>query len=172
MTPLERIGSRIFTRAGMQEQVKEWKDAGQAVVFTNGCFDIIHPGHINYLARASMLGNKFIVAVNSDSSVRKLKGEGRPLQDEKSRLMVLASLFFVDGVFLFHEDTPLEVLSELKPDYLVKGGDYTLDSIAGAKEVISGGGKVAIIPFLPGYSTTSIEYRMKKGNPDDRTPAK
>jgi rfaE bifunctional protein nucleotidyltransferase chain/domain len=126
------------------------------VVFTNGCFDIIHRGHNTYLLEAAELGNKLIVAVNSDESVRKLKGPNRPIVDEYSRAFNLASHTYIDAVILFDEDTPLNLINELQPDVLIKGGDYTLETIVGAKEVLSYGGKVEIIPFLEGYSTTNV----------------
>jgi rfaE bifunctional protein nucleotidyltransferase chain/domain len=126
------------------------------VVFTNGCFDIIHRGHNTYLLEAAELGNKLIVAVNSDESVRKLKGSNRPIVDEYSRALNLASHTYIDAVIIFDEDTPLNLINELQPDVLIKGGDYTLETIVGAKEVLSYGGQVEIIPFLEGYSTTNV----------------
>jgi rfaE bifunctional protein nucleotidyltransferase chain/domain len=132
------------------------------VVFTNGCFDIIHQGHNTYLLQAAEFGNKLIVAVNSDSSVRNLKGENRPIVDEYSRAFNLACHTYIDAVILFDEETPMNLINLLKPDVLVKGGDYTFETIIGAKEVKAYGGNVEIIPFLEGYSTTSIVDKMQK----------
>ena len=126
------------------------------VVFTNGCFDIIHAGHIDYLSKARNLGDVLVVGLNSDESVRRLKGPQRPINDVDARSKVLASLFFVDYVIVFEEDTPLYLIKSVRPDILVKGGDYTRDTVVGADFVESYGGKVVILPFIKGYSTTSI----------------
>ena len=131
------------------------------VVFTNGCFDLLHQGHLNYLARARQLGDMLIVGLNSDHSVRRLKGEGRPVNDERSRALMLASLQVVDYVVLFDEDTPYNIISMLQPDVLVKGGDYDLSQIVGADIVKARGGKVLAIDFLPGYSSTTIIEKIK-----------
>jgi rfaE bifunctional protein nucleotidyltransferase chain/domain len=128
----------------------------EKVVFTNGCFDILHLGHIDYLTKAADLGDRLIIAVNTDASVSALKGPSRPIIDEETRAMKLASLVFVDAVILFGEQTPLKLITEVKPNVLVKGGDYTIDTIVGASEVQDNGGEVEVIPFLEGHSTTSI----------------
>ena len=143
--------------------VREWKEAEKKIVFTNGCFDILHRGHIDYLTKAADLGDILIVALNADTSVKKLKGNHRPIQDENSRQNIMASLECVNAVFLFEEETPLEVINKILPDILVKGGDYTIDNIAGADTVINNGGEVKTIPFLEGYSTSMIEVKIKKG---------
>jgi rfaE bifunctional protein nucleotidyltransferase chain/domain len=153
---LELIQNKIYTISELKLIVNQWKMLSKKVVFTNGCFDIIHRGHNTYLLEAAELGNKLIVAVNSDESVRKLKGPNRPIVDEYSRAFNLASHTYIDAVILFDEDTPLNLINELQPDVLIKGGDYTLETIVGAKEVLSYGGKVEIIPFLEGYSTTNV----------------
>lgn len=153
---------KIHTTEDATKVVQQWKAAGLCVVFTNGCFDLLHRGHISYLSDAAALGDKLIIGVNSDQSVQKLKGPNRPLQDEMSRLEILAALEFVDGVVLFSEDTPLELLEQLIPDVLVKGGDYTKEGIVGAELVEKHGGEVKVIPFLEGYSTTSIEQKILK----------
>ena len=124
------------------------------VVFTNGCFDLLHPGHVDYLYRARALGTFLIVGVNSDASVRRIKGPTRPINSERARTLVLAGLECVDSVVLFNEDTPLELINELKPHVLVKGGDWPLDQIVGRDVVEGRGGRVLSIPLLPGYSTT------------------
>jgi D-beta-D-heptose 7-phosphate kinase/D-beta-D-heptose 1-phosphate adenosyltransferase len=134
----------------------------QTVVFTNGCFDLLHPGHVEYLAQARALGDVLVVALNSDASVRRLKGAGRPLVVEADRAAVLAGLRSVDAVTLFDEDTPLELISALLPDVLVKGGDYDLDGIVGRNVVERAGGDVRVLPFVEGYSTTDILTRLKE----------
>ena len=138
------------------KQFSEFRNDLQNVVFTNGCFDIIHAGHIDYLSKARNLGEVLVVGLNSDESVRRLKGPQRPINDVDARSKVLASLFFVDYVIVFEEDTPLNLIKSVRPDILVKGGDYTRDTVVGADFVESYGGKVVILPFLKGYSTTSI----------------
>lgn len=153
---LELIQNKIYKISELKLIVNQWKMLSKKVVFTNGCFDIIHRGHNTYLLEAAELGNKLIVAVNSDESVRKLKGPNRPIVDEYSRAFNLASHTYIDAVILFDEDTPLNLINELQPDVLIKGGDYTLETIVGANEVLSYGGKVEIIPFLEGYSTTNV----------------
>lgn len=131
------------------------------VVFTNGCFDVLHPGHVEHLAQAKTLGDVLVVGLNSDASVRRLKGAGRPLVTEADRALALAALRSVDAVTLFDEDTPLELISTLLPDVLVKGGDYDLDGIVGRQAVEEAGGEVRVLPFVEGYSTTGILDRSK-----------
>jgi len=132
------------------------------VAFTNGCFDILHEGHIFSLSQAASEADFLIVGVNADKSVKKLKGQSRPINNEHSRALILASLLIVDAVIIFEEETPLSLISTLLPDVLVKGGDYTVEQIAGAKEVIANGGRVVINPILQGFSTTGIIEKMKK----------
>lgn len=143
-------------------QIKEWKAAGQKLVFTNGCFDILHLGHVDYLEKARQLGNKLIVGLNTDASVCRLKGPERPLQDEMSRARVMASLLFVDMVILFGEDTPYELISAVKPDVLVKGDDYAVQNIVGQDIVQNNGGTIQTIPLVQGYSTTRIVNKIKQ----------
>ena len=131
--------------------------------FTNGCFDMLHPGHVRYLADARALGDFLVVGLNSDASVARLKGPGRPLQDEAARAALLLGLRSVDAVIRFDEDTPLELIRALQPDVLVKGGDYTPDTVVGREIVESRGGKLVLIPFLPGHSTSRIEQRIRSG---------
>lgn len=152
--------SKIFDLQGLADQIAVWRRQGDLIVFTNGCFDILHAGHIKYLESASMLGQRMIVAVNEDESVKKLKGPTRPINVLDSRLYLLASLSCIDGVVPFAEDTPLEVIKWLRPDILVKGGDYSPDDIVGAQEVTGWGGKVKVIPFVDGFSTTRLESRI------------
>lgn len=138
-----------------------WKFRNEKIVFTNGCFDIIHRGHIEYLAKAASLGTKLIVGLNTDASVRRLKGENRPVNDERGRALALASLLFVDEVILFNTDTPRELIEFIQPDVLVKGGDYRPEDIVGNDIVTSRGGQVVTIPLVEGYSTTSIIEHLK-----------
>jgi rfaE bifunctional protein nucleotidyltransferase chain/domain len=160
MSSLQKIKNKIFALEDLKDLRKVWKKEGKKVVFTNGCFDLIHLGHIDYLSKASDLGDRFIIAVNSDRSVSKLKGAGRPIKDELTRTMLLASFNFVDAIFIFNEDTPQKVISELLPDVLVKGGDYDIKEIVGYNEVTKNGGKVVTIPFVEGYSTTNYEQKI------------
>jgi rfaE bifunctional protein nucleotidyltransferase chain/domain len=153
---LELIQNKIYQLSELKLIVNQWKMLSKKVVFTNGCFDIIHRGHNTYLLEAAAFGNKLIVAVNSDESVRKLKGNNRPIVDEYSRAFNLACHTYIDAVILFDEDTPLNLINEFQPDVLIKGGDYTIETIVGAQEVLSFGGQVEIIAFLEGYSTTNI----------------
>ena len=133
-----------------------WQMLGQQVVFTNGCFDLLHYGHFQYLTEARSLGNKLVVGINADASVRRLKGNSRPILDERARLFAMASLLVVDMVVLFEQDTPLDLITTLHPDILVKGGDYTPDQIVGADAVLARGGQVRSLPFVEGYSTTAM----------------
>ena len=134
----------------------------RTLVFTNGCFDLLHPGHVEYLAQARALGDALVVGLNSDASVRRLNGAGRPLVPEAGRAAMLAGLRSVDAVTLFDEDTPLELIRALLPDVLVKGGDYDLDGIVGRDAVEKAGGDVRVLPFVEGYSTTDILTRWKQ----------
>ncbi|HEX6925262.1 MAG TPA: D-glycero-beta-D-manno-heptose 1-phosphate adenylyltransferase [Longimicrobiaceae bacterium] len=152
------------------EKVLSWNEAVRRfgrpredrVVFTNGCFDVIHRGHVEYLRAARELGDRLIVGLNGDDSVRRLKGEGRPLNEFEDRALVLASMEFVDAVVRFDEDTPLRLIEAILPDVLVKGGDYRPEEIVGAAEVIAAGGRVEVVPLVPGRSTSSIIERVKE----------
>ena len=155
MTTILDLGELIRERAALRR-------GGQKLVFTNGCFDLIHPGHVRYLADARSLGDALVVALNSDRSVRLLKGEGRPILNEQERAEVVAALEAVDYVIIFDEETPLRLITELLPDVLVKGGDWSLDEIVGRKEVEAAGGKVLSLPFVVGSSTTDIIERIKR----------
>ena len=139
-----------------------WKDAGEKLVFTNGCFDILHLGHVDYLEKAAELGDRMVVAINTDASVKKIKGEERPLNNEYSRARLLAALGFVDAVIYFSEDTPYELISVIKPDILVKGSDYLAEEIVGSDIVINNGGEVKTIDLVSGYSTTNLINKIKK----------
>ena len=134
----------------------------KTIAFTNGVFDILHEGHIAVLSKAASFADVLIVGINSDASVKKLKGESRPVNNENSRALIMASLIMVDVVTIFDEETPLELIKLIKPDVLIKGGDYTIDTIVGAKEVMDAGGKVEIIPLETGFSTTGIIEKISK----------
>jgi rfaE bifunctional protein nucleotidyltransferase chain/domain len=153
--------SKILTWNEAVEWSKKLKSEGKKIVFTNGCFDIIHKGHLDYLFKAAQQGDKLIVAVNSDESVKNLqKSPARPLQDENGRALALASLYFVDVVVIFNEPTPYEIIKALIPNILVKGADYKPESIVGYDIVIQNGGSVSTIPFIDGYSTSAIEQKI------------
>lgn len=158
----ERIQDKIVDRDALVRICAGWKVNGHRIIFTNGCFDILHQGHIKLLLSAAELGNKVVLGLNTDASVKKLKGENRPVNDEYSRALVMASQLFVDAVCLFDEDTPLELIRAIKPDVIVKGGDYTPETVVGNDFVKSYGGEVVIIPTLQGFSTTSIIDKMNK----------
>jgi rfaE bifunctional protein nucleotidyltransferase chain/domain len=162
-TPNQLIQQKIFDAPAIRSAVETWKAQGDKVVFTNGCFDLLHLGHITYLSEAAALGDKLIVAVNTDASVKRLKGTNRPINDEHSRAMMLASFFFIDAIVLFDEDTPLLTIHNILPDVLVKGGDYTIAQIVGATEVLANGGEVKVLDFVPGYSSTNIITRIRNG---------
>ena len=155
-----QIPNKIYSSESLMKQVFIWKMLGKKIVFTNGVFDILHNGHISSLSEAASHGDILIVAVNTDASVKKLKGPTRPINDESARALVLASLLQTDAVILFEEDTPLELITALMPDVLVKGGDYTVEQIAGAKEVIAAGGKVVIANIIEGISSSNIIKKM------------
>lgn len=158
--------SKIWSNDQLSKKILEIKSLGKTIVFTNGCFDIIHAGHVKYLAETSELADFMIVAINSDDSVRRMeKSPARPLQNEFSRSLVMASFSFVDAVIIFNEDTPKEVIEIITPNVLVKGGDYTIDNIVGANWVIQNGGEVKTIDFLPGYSTSAIEQKILQSHP-------
>ena len=161
MNNLPAIDTKIFTLPDLLSRINQWRQLGKTIAFTNGCFDILHEGHIYSLSQAASEADYLIVGVNSDASVKKLKGESRPINNENSRSKLLASLMLVDAVIIFKEDTPLNLIKSLLPDVLVKGGDYKMNEIAGAKEVIENGGRVVINPILNGFSTTSIIDKMK-----------
>ena len=161
MKAVSSIPDKIFTLATLPHQLKRWRLLNKKIVFTNGVFDILHEGHIASLSEAASHGHILIVGVNADASVKRLKGESRPVNNENSRALILASLVITDAIIIFEEDTPLNLITAILPDVLVKGGDYTLEQIVGAKEVMANGGKVKIAAILEGFSTTSIIKKMK-----------
>lgn len=158
---MEKAVDKIKDLTAAASLVRQWKENGKRIVFTNGCFDILHLGHVDYLEKAKSLGDVLVVGLNTDSSVSRFKGPQRPLQDEASRARIMASLMSVDLVVLFDEDTPLRLISVLLPHILVKGSDYLAENIVGADVVQNAGGVVKTIDFVPGYSTTKIVEKIK-----------
>lgn len=161
MDKLQWIQHKIYSRDALLRECNGWRVLNKKIVFTNGCFDILHHGHLDLLARAASFGNVLVVGLNTDASVKRLKGAARPVTHENDRAFQIASLLCTDAVCLFEEDTPRELIELIKPDVLIKGGDYSIDKIVGADFVQQSGGEVRIIPFVEGYSTTSIIDRIK-----------
>lgn len=162
MNSLLAITNKVLDKQSLNSRLIYWKQAKKTIVFTNGVFDLLHLGHIDYLGKAKDNGDILIVGVNSDVSAKRLgKGSNRPITDEKSRSMIIAALEFVDAVMLFDEDTPLELIKIVQPDVLVKGSDYKPEDIVGYDVVTDRGGSIKTIEFLPGYSTTDIEQKIK-----------
>jgi len=157
-----RTAEKICTRPEARTRIEAWQAQGDQIVFTNGCFDIMHLGHVDYLEKARAKGQRLIVALNDDASVRRLKGEKRPIVPAYPRMRMLASLAFVDLVVLFEEDTPEKVIEELKPNILVKGSDYAISNIVGASFVIAQGGKVETIDLVDGFSTTNLIEKIRE----------
>ena len=155
------IQDKILSDSELQRKLAQWRMTGKTIAFTNGCFDILHAGHIASLREAAQQGDLLLVGLNSDTSVKLLKGDSRPVNDEQARAIVIASLCMVDGVIIFSEETPRELIIRIQPDVLVKGGDYKVEDIAGAAEVIAAGGRVVINPIVPGFSTTSVIKKIQ-----------
>ncbi len=156
MKKSDTLNQRIFTVEEIKQEVIRMRLKSKTIAFTNGVFDILHEGHIAVLSEAASFADVLIVGVNSDVSVKKLKGENRPVNKEYSRALIIASLIMVDAVVIFNEETPLELIKVIKPDVLIKGGDYTMETMVGSKEVIDSGGRIEIIPLKEGFSTTGI----------------
>jgi len=156
------ISEKIVSKEELKPLVENWKAQGQKIVFSNGCFDIVHLGHVDYLEKARKLGDRLVLGLNTDESVKRLKGPQRPVMDEKARARVMASFEFVDAVIFFGEDTPFDLIGFIKPDILVKGDDYTIDKIVGAELVIGNGGEVKTVPLVKGYSTSEIISKIKR----------
>jgi rfaE bifunctional protein nucleotidyltransferase chain/domain len=164
MTKLELIKRKIFQADELDANLNIWRLFEKKIVFTNGCFDLLHLGHIDYLSKAADMADKLIIGLNSDASTSALKGPSRPIIDEYSRSIMLASFSFVDAVIIFDEATPLQLIERIKPDILVKGADYTINQIVGSELVLQYGGQVKTIEYLAGYSTTAIENKIKSTN--------
>ena len=162
MNNLKNIKSKIYSLSDLKIQSDKWKENGEKIVFTNGCFDLVHRGHIEVLANTADLGDRLIIGLNSDSSIKDLKGENRPIIDETSRAILLASLQFVDAIVFFSDETPLNLIETLVPDILAKGGDYKITEISGNEVVLENGGEVVTVPLKDGFSTTNIVDKIKK----------
>ncbi|MCD0487102.1 D-glycero-beta-D-manno-heptose 1-phosphate adenylyltransferase [Pedobacter sp. MC2016-14] len=156
--------SKILHQDNLKQTIAKWKAEGQKIVFTNGCFDLLHIGHISYLLKAASLGDKLVIGLNSDASVKRLKGPSRPINLEANRALILAAMFFVDAVIQFEEDTPLTLITNVLPDVLVKGGDYVIENIVGAAEVQANGGDVRVVSFIDGHSSTALIEKISSGN--------
>ena len=161
MKRADLIPKKILSLHEAVQRVAQWRLSGKRIAFTNGVFDLLHQGHIFSLSQAASEADYLVVGLNADASVKRLKGDARPVNNQSSRAMVLASLLMVDMVVIFEEDTPLELIKALMPDVLIKGGDYTVDQVAGAKEIMANGGRVIINPILEGFSTTGIIEKLK-----------
>ena len=161
MKSVQAIPQKIYSKETLLQEVTRWRLKNKKIVFTNGVFDILHKGHIASLSQAAALGNILIVGLNSDASVKRLKGPSRPVNDEAARALLLSSLLMTDAVVLFEEDTPLNLIKAILPDILVKGGDYSIEQIAGAKEVLENGGQVILADIVEGISTSAIIEKMK-----------
>lgn len=162
MSKLEQLKSKIYSPEKLKSQLAMWAFQNKKIVFTNGCFDILHLGHIDYLSKARDLGDILIIGLNTDKSVRDIKGKSRPITDEVSRATILASLTFVDAIIYFGEETPYDLINFIQPDILVKGSDYKAEDIVGYDIVKAKGGKVKTLDFLPGYSTSAIEKKIRE----------
>lgn len=169
MTRSDLIPSKNFCLSEIIQKVAQWRVPGKKIAFTNGVFDILHEGHIFSLSQAASTADYLIVGLNSDASVKRLKGNDRPVYNQESRALILASLVVVDAVVLFEEDTPFQLITSIMPDVLVKGGDYTIEQIVGAKEVIANGGNVIINPVIQGFSTTAIIDQIRKSGSVGKT---
>lgn len=164
MSNLDKLTNKICSLKMLKKKVVKWKQEGKKIVFTNGCFDLVHRGHIEVLAKTADLGDKLIIGINTDKSIRELKGKNRPIIDEESRLILLSALAFVDAIILFNDPTPISLISVLQPDILAKGGDYKIEDIVGSNIVIENGGQVTLVPLTIGFSTTNILDKISKEN--------
>ena len=163
-TKLEIIENSVLTDESLEQMLAFWRFKGKKIVFSNGCFDILHRGHVDYLSKAADLGDVLIIGINTDASVHRLKGNTRPINDEQSRALIVAALNFVTAVVLFDEDTPYKLIKKVQPDILVKGNDYLPEEIVGYDVLKAKGGEVVTIPLVRGYSTTSIEHKIVELN--------
>ena len=162
MNNLRNIKSKIYSLSNLKIQSDKWKENGEKTVFTNGCFDLVHRGHVEVLANIADLGDRLIIGLNSDSSIKNLKGENRPIIDENSRAILLASLQFVDAIIFFSDESPHKLIETLVPDILAKGGDYKVTEIAGHEVVLENRGEVILVPFIDGFSSTNIVEKIKQ----------
>ncbi len=166
LTPSKQISDaeKILDREQLLARVADWRAAGETIVFTNGCFDLLHVGHVTLMEDCRRFGSKVVLGLNTDASVRRLKGPSRPVVAEGDRARVMAALGAVDAVTFFDEDTPMELIRALRPDVLVKGGDYTVETVVGHEFVLAAGGRVEIVPTVEGFSTTGIVRRLQAGD--------
>ena len=163
MSNLKKISKKIYSLNDLKIPLQNWKNSGDSIVFTNGCFDILHQGHIEVLAKTADLGNRLIIGLNSDSSVKLLKGKNRPINTERARALLLAAIDFVDAIILFPEETPKQLIAQIQPNILAKGGDYKITEIVGHHIVTQNGGKVISIPLTEGFSSTLIIEKIQNG---------
>ena len=161
MSQWNKLQSKVYNTKTLELQISEWRKKKHKLVFTNGCFDLLHLGHVDYLAKARDLGDKLIIGLNTDSSVSRIKGPLRPVKDQESRATILAAMQFVDAVIFFDQETPIDLITWVQPDVLVKGGDYTLEGIVGHEIVLEKGGEVKTIPFVEGYSSSKLIDNIK-----------
>ena len=161
MKQVKHLQSKILSITALESQLKKWRNSNQKIVFTNGCFDLLHLGHVDYLVKARDLGDRLVVGLNTDNSIKRLKGASKPIKDEQSRLALLAGMSYVDAVVLFDEDTPINLISAVMPDVLVKGGDYTIKGIVGHEIVLNNAGEVCTIDFVEGYSSSALIEKIK-----------
>lgn len=157
-----KLFDKVISISNLSSKLDQWRLENKKIVFTNGCFDLLHAGHIAYLTEAAALGDVLILGLNSDSSVQKLKGPERPINNEETRTTILASMFFIDAVVVFDDETPLKLIKTVLPNVLVKGGDYKIADIVGARETIANGGEVKVLTFLQGYSSTGIVNKIRE----------
>ena len=162
MNQVNRLQSKILSFSSLKSQLEKWRSGNEKIVFTNGCFDLLHLGHVDYLAKARDLGDRLVVGLNSDASIKRIKGSSRPIKDEQSRVALLAGMAYVDAVVLFDEETPLSLISMVLPDLLVKGGDYTIKDIVGHEIVLNNKGRVCTIDFVEGYSSSVLIEKIKR----------
>ena len=161
MNQISRLKSKILSFSALENQLNKWRKANEKIVFTNGCFDLLHLGHVDYLTKARDFGSRLIVGLNTDASIKRIKGSSRPIKDEQSRVALLAGMAYIDAVVLFDEETPIKLISIIKPDVLVKGGDYEVKDIVGHEIVQSNNGKVCTIDFVDGYSSSALIEKVK-----------
>ena len=161
MNQISRLQSKILSFEALKILLKKWRDENEKIIFTNGCFDLLHLGHIDYLAKARDLGSRLIVGLNSDASIKRIKGTSRPINNEQGRAALLAGMTYVDAVVLFDEETPLNLISMVMPAVLVKGGDYKIKEIVGHEMVLNNGGEVCTIDFVEGYSSSELIKKIK-----------
>ena len=162
MKASDKIPLKLMSRSDLVRQAERWKLQDKKIIFTNGCFDILHKGHLELLSQAAALGDILVIGVNSDDSVKRLKGDERPVNDENFRALMLASLAIVDAVSIFPEDTPMELIESIVPNIIVKGGDYDPSTVVGAELVVKNGGEVIIIPLISGYSTSNLIRKIRE----------